>query len=125
MLAVTATALAVLLSGCAGFHLYDADRAKLVQGAKKSFEAADVEATIAAVRENQVTLTEAEVAQARRVIQTRRNLLLNALAGDEEREPVLARAASGLPPVAPTTGAPKPPFYERLRGGRGYGAVEE
>ncbi|MDQ5871162.1 MAG: hypothetical protein M3547_03045 [Acidobacteriota bacterium] len=115
MLAVTATALAVLLSGCAGFHLYDPEREKLTQAAKKSFETANVSATIAAARENQAALVEAEVAQARRMVQARRNLLLNALAGDDGCEPVLAVGVSRLPnTAAPGAAAAKPPFYERL-----------
>src|SRR5687767_632964 len=101
-LVVLATTVAASLSGCAGFHLYDAEREKLAQGAKKSFESADVKATIAAARENQAALAEAEVAQARRLVQVRRNLLLNALAGDDGCEPPsTAPAPPALPPTKP------------------------
>ncbi|HEU5193325.1 MAG TPA: hypothetical protein VFW70_01205 [Methylomirabilota bacterium] len=105
----TVLVLMLALDGCAGFHLHDAEREKMAQAAKKSFETADVKATLAAARENHAALTEAEVAQARRTVEARRDLLLNAIAGDEGCAPALERAGRadtllGAEPRKPVSG---------------------
>lgn len=85
--------LALLSQACAGLHLYDAEREKVAQAAKKSFESADVEGTVAAARQNMTALSDAEAAQARRLVASRRDLLLLAVAGDAPCDPATRRAA--------------------------------
>ncbi len=112
-----AAVLLLAVGGCAGVHLYDAEGEKLAQGAKKSFETADVKATIAGARENQAALTEAEVAQARRIVEARRNLLLNAIAGDQECEQAQTRAVAATQPASvkpEPPQQPKPALYGRI-----------
>jgi hypothetical protein len=105
-----------ILAGCAGrLQIYDSSRDKIAQGAKKSFDSADVAATIAAARENHLTLTEAEVAQARHTIATRRDLLLHAIAGDAGCDPPAPTAATTpATPAAAGTTAQTPRFYAKF-----------
>ena len=83
-----------LLSSCAGLNLYDAERDKVAQAAKKSFESANVQGTVAAVRQNMAELSDAETAQTRRLVELRRDLLLSAIAGDAPCDPTAERDAA-------------------------------
>ena len=106
----------VALGGCAGLHLYDAEREKVAQGAKKSLETANVSAVIAVARQNHAALTETEMAQARRVVELRRDLLLQAIATDASCLPPRPAAPVDGPSPPPGPVAPATTFAERYRG---------
>jgi len=84
--------IASVFHGCVGgLHLYDPEREKVAQGAKKSFESANLDPTFTAARQNMAALTDAEASQARRTVELRRDLLLLAIAGDAPCDPSVKR----------------------------------